>query len=264
MRHLGVVLLAAALLSGCAEAKSFLGLGTYKAPLPGKRISALQLNTTLSADPDLANVKVLLPQPFTNPDWPQPGGYASHAMYHLQLPESLHVAWTASIGAGSDSEQRILSEPVVGDGRVYTIDATSRVSAFNADTGAELWRTDVAKDVDSDKLLGGGVAYDQWRVFVATSFGDVVALDASSGKELWRRNISGPMRAGPAIANGRLFVVTIDNNHHALAEDDGRRLWSHNGLSETAGLLGTATPAVDGTEIVVVYSSGEIYGLRVD
>src|SRR5206468_6585775 len=73
-----------------------------------------------------------------------------------------------------------------------------------------------------------------------------------------------PMRAGPAIADGRIFVVTIDNNLYALAEDDGRRLWSHNGLSETAGLLGTATPAVAGSDVVAVYSSGEIYGLRVD
>jgi outer membrane protein assembly factor BamB len=264
MRQIGWVLLAAALLAGCAEAKSFLGIGSYKAPLPGKRISALQLNTTLSADPALASVKVMLPQPFANPDWPQPGGYSNHAMYHLALPESLRVAWTANIGTGTDSELRILSEPVVGDGWVYAIDATSRVSAFNADSGAELWRTDVAKDVDSDKLLGGGIAYDNGRVFVATSFGDVVALEAASGKELWRRNIAAPMRAGPAIADERLFVVTIDNNLYALAEDDGRRLWSHNGLSETAGLLGTATPAVAGIDVVSVYSSGEMYGLRVD
>ncbi len=153
---------------------------------------------------------------------------------------------------------------MVGDGRVYTIDAESRVSAFNADTGAELWRVDVAKDVDSDKLLGGGVAYDKGRVFVATSFAQVVALDAASGKEIWRRDVSGPMRAGPTIADGRVFVVTIDNSLFALAEDDGRRLWTHSGLNETAGLLGTASPAVAGNDIVVVYSSGEIYGLRVD
>jgi outer membrane protein assembly factor BamB len=264
MRRIGGVLLAAALLAGCAEAKSFLGIGSYKAPLPGTRISALQLNTALSADPSLADVKVLLPQPFTNPDWPQPGGYASHAMYHLQLADNLHLAWTANIGSGTDSELRLLAEPVVGDGRIYAIDATSRVTAFNADTGAELWRSNVAKDVDSDKLLGGGVAYDNGRVFVATSFADLIALDAGSGKELWRRHIPAPMRAGPAIADGRIFVVTIDNNLYALAEDDGRRLWSHNGLNETAGLLGTATPAVAGADVVGVYSSGEIYGLRVD
>jgi outer membrane protein assembly factor BamB len=72
------------------------------------------------------------------------------------------------------------------------------------------------------------------------------------------------MRTGPAIADGRVYVVTIDNNLYALAEDDGRRLWTHNGLNETAGLLGTATPAVAENLVIVVYSSGEIYGLRAD
>jgi outer membrane protein assembly factor BamB len=264
MRRLALALATLALLSGCQTAKSFLGLGTYQKPLPGERVPVLQITSAQAADPSLAGVKVLLPEPFANPEWPQPGGYASHAMYHLQLGGSLHVIWTKSIGAAADSEQKILSEPVVGDGRIYAIDAESRVTALNADTGAEIWHVDVAKDVDSDKLLGGGVAYDSGRVVVATSFGDVVALDAGTGRELWRHSVGAPMRTGPTIADGRVFVVTIDNNLYALAEDDGRRLWSHNGLTETAGLLGTASPAVAGNEVIVVYSSGEIYALRVD
>ena len=264
MRRLAVALATVALLSGCQTAKSFLGMGSYQKPLPGQRVSVLQLNSAQAADPSLADQKVLLPQPFANPEWPQPGGYASHAMYHLELGGSLQVVWKASIGAEADSEMKILSEPVVGSGRVYTIDAESRVSAFNADSGAKIWRTDVAGDVDSDKLLGGGVAYDNGHVFVATSFGDVVALDAGNGHEVWRKSVGAPMRTGPAIADGRVYVVTIDNNLYALAEDDGRRLWTHNGLNETAGLLGTASPAVAENLVIVVYSSGEIYGLRAD
>src|SRR5215475_1017177 len=264
MRRLAVALAMVALLSGCQTAKSFLGMGSYQKPLPGQRVSVLQLGSAQAADPSLADQKVLLPQPFANPEWPQPGGYASHAMYHLELGGSLQVVWKASVGAEADSEMKILSEPVVGGGRVYTIDAESRVSAFNADSGAKIWRTDVAGDVDSDKLLGGGVAYDNGHVFVATSFGDVIALDAGNGHEVWRKSVGAPMRTGPAIADGRVYVVTIDNNLYALAEDDGRRLWSHNGLNETAGLLGTATPAVAENLVIVVYSSGEIYGLRAD
>ena len=49
-----------------------------------------------------------------------------------------------------------------------------------------------------------------------------------------------------------------------LAADDGRRLWTHNGLPETASLLGGASPAVEGEVVVVPYSSGEIYALTVE
>src|SRR4029077_16670803 len=51
---------------------------------------------------------------------------------------------------------------------------------------------------------------------------------------------------------------------YAFAQDDGRRLWSHSGIAQSAGLLGTTTPAVEGDQVVVAYSSGEIYGLRID
>ena len=50
----------------------------------------------------------------------------------------------------------------------------------------------------------------------------------------------------------------------SLAAEDGRRLWSHNGIPETAGLLGGASPAVEGEVVVVAYSSGELFALRVE
>ena len=153
-------------LYGCAEAKDFLGMGSYKQPLPGTRVSVLQLNQSLVADPSLADVKVLLPQPFANPDWPQAGGYPSHAMHHLALGNSLNAAWTVSVGTGDSSSHKLLSEPMVAEGRVFIMDARSRVSAFDAGSGSEVWRIDVAKDVDSDKLLGGGLAYDDGKIFV--------------------------------------------------------------------------------------------------
>ena len=49
-----------------------------------------------------------------------------------------------------------------------------------------------------------------------------------------------------------------------LSTDDGRKLWSHNGIPETAGLLGGASPAVEGEIVVVAYSSGELFALRVE
>jgi outer membrane protein assembly factor BamB len=261
---LAPLLMAAAVLYGCADAKSFLGMGSYKIPMPGSRVSVLQLNQSLAADPALANVKVLLPQPFANPDWPQAGGYPSHAMHHLAMGKNLNVAWTVSVGTGDSDNHKLLSEPIVADGRIYAMDARSRVSAFDAATGGQIWRIDVAKDVDSGKLLGGGLAYDNGKIFVATSFAQLIALDAKTGKELWHTGLSAPMRAAPAASDGRVFVITIDNNLYALAQDDGRQLWSHSGITQSAGLLGGTTPAVLGIEVIAAYSSGEMFALRAD
>jgi outer membrane protein assembly factor BamB len=261
---LAPLLMAAVVLYGCTEAKNFLGMGSYKTPLPGTRVSVLQLNQSLVADPALADVKVLLPQPFANPDWPQAGGYPSHAMHHLALGNNLHVAWTVSVGTGDSDNHKLLSEPIVADGRIYAMDARSRVSAFDAASGGEVWHIDVAADIDSDKLLGGGLAYDSGKIFVATSFAQLIALDAKTGKVLWHTGLSAPMRAAPAASDGRVFVETIDNNLYALAQQDGRQLWSHSGITQSAGLLGGTTPAVLGIEVIAAYSSGEIFALRAD
>jgi outer membrane protein assembly factor BamB len=258
------LLVAALALSGCASAKNFLGMGSYKTPLPGTRVSVLQLNQSLVADPALADVKVLLPQPFANPDWPQAGGYPSHAMHHLALGNNLRVAWTVSVGSGDSSDNRLLSEPIMAEGRVFAMDARSRVSAFDAGSGGEIWHIDIGKDVDSAKLLGGGLAYDSGKIFVATSFAQLIALDAKSGKELWHTDLSAPMRASPAASDGRVFVITIDNNLYALAQQDGRKLWQHSGITQSAGLLGGTTPAVLGIVVVAAYSSGEMFALRAD
>ena len=48
-------------------------------------------------------------------------------------------AWSVSIGNGNSFRTRLVSEPVVADGRVYTIDTLARVRAFNVETGAEIW-----------------------------------------------------------------------------------------------------------------------------
>ena len=100
------LLLAAVLLpvlSGCAIA-DWLD-DKEKPPLPGERVSVLSLESQLEPDPRIADLRVRLPKPWLNPEWPQSGGYPSHAMYHLDLAPNLTEVWKVSIGASTDSDQ---------------------------------------------------------------------------------------------------------------------------------------------------------------
>jgi outer membrane protein assembly factor BamB len=212
------------------------------------------------ADPNLSGERVLLPRPFRNLSWPQEGGNSAHAMYHLALGELPQAVWTADIGEGSDSDQYILAEPIVVDGVVYTMDAQSTISAFRANDGELLWQVDIEdEDDEEERYFGGGVSYNNGRLFVATGFAEIFALNAADGAVIWKQRVSGPSRAAPTVSAGRVFAITIDNQVHALAEDDGRSLWTHNGISEVAGILGSASPAVAGRTVIIPYSSGEIY-----
>lgn len=233
-------------------------------PLPGERISVLRLNRTLVPDPALSDLRVRLPEPYANTEWPQPGGFSTHAMQHLAAGESLNKAWASSVGQGSGDDRFILAQPVVAGGRIYAVDAGDTVTAFDAQSGGQAWRVDLTPQDEDDGLFGGGLAIDGGRLFVTTPYGEVAALDAASGKVLWQIKVGGPLRSAPAASGGRVFVVTTDNQLFALAQDDGRRLWDYTALAQDAGLLGGSTPAVAGAVVVAAFSSGELFAFSVD
>ena len=250
------------MLAGCESMNPF--APKEDPPLPGERLSVLDIDQSLRPDPRVADLAVTLPRPQTNPDWPQPGGYPDHAMQHLTLPESLSDAWETSIGAGSSSERRLLAQPVVADGKVFAMDASGKVSAFDAADGGRLWSVNVLPEEEKEGDLGGGVSFADGRLYVTTGAAQVLALDANEGTEIWRTAVSGPMRSGPTVAEGRVFAVTVENELVALSAADGRRLWTHSGIAETAGILGAASPAVARGIVVVPHSSGEIFALRAE
>ena len=233
-------------------------------PLPGTRISVLQLERALSPDAGTTETQILLPAPTVTTEWPQAGGYANHAMHHVEVGDSLAQAWSSDFGAGADDERRLLGPPVIAAGRLFVMDTQSVVSALDAETGAQIWRRDITPEDEDDEHIGGGVAYDGDRIYVATGFAEVVALNANDGSEIWRQRVNGPMHIAPTVRDGRIFVLTLDNTLNVLATVDGTSLWTHKGKTEDANLLGGASPAVDEGIVVVPYSSGELFGLAAD
>lgn len=247
--------------SGCNMFRETKKIGST---IPGKRISVIDYERTLQADPNLANVEVKLPAPYVNESWTQPGGYPNHALYHLAAGEDLKKVCQSSVGSGADSYSQILAPPIVAQGAVFVLDARAHVTAVDASNGKRLWRVDLTPKGERPRTgFGGGLAYDNGRVFAVTGFGKVHALDAKSGEEKWQRSLSAPIHTAPTADGGRVFTITQDNELNVLAEDDGRILWTHQGIIESAGLLGSGSPAVAGETVVVPYSSGEIYAVRV-
>ena len=68
---------------------------------------------------------------------------------------------------------------------------------------------------------------DSATLYASTGRGDLVALDAARGALRWRQGLGTPARSAPTIADGRLFVTTIEEQIVALAAEDGKKLWSY-------------------------------------
>ena len=257
------VLIAATVLASCETIDEWID-GPPQKPLDGDRVAVLAHNRTLSADQDVAGKQILLPAPSPNSSWPQAGGYANHAMHHVEVRDSLGKAWSADIGSGSDDEERLNASPIVAGGMVFTMDAETRVSAFDEKSGRRIWEAELEPDDDDDGHIGGGLAYDDGRVFATTGFAEVIALDAKSGAVLWRKNLNAPMRAAPAARGGRVFAVTMNNELSTLNAKTGETIWRHRGLPEIASVLGSASPAVDKGVVVIPYTSGELFALKIE
>ncbi|MEX0921286.1 MAG: PQQ-binding-like beta-propeller repeat protein [Rhodovibrionaceae bacterium] len=229
--------------------------------LPGERIAILSLERGLEADPAIADLRVTLPPAQPNSEWPTAGGNNAHALGHVALSGGLQRAWTAGVGESSDDSGKILTQPVVANGRVFTMDSRAQVSAFDAGSGGAIWRNDLQPEDEDDGFFGGGLAVANGRIYVTTGFAKVFALDAGSGGVIWEASVPAPMRAAPTVADGRVFAITLDNAVYAFNAEDGAPLWQHIGFQELAGLIGAASPAVSGSTVIAPYSSGEIFAL---
>src|SRR6185437_11321317 len=111
--------------------------------------------------------------------------------------ERLTEAWSVSIGAGGGYRDKILAQPVVSDGVVYTMDSDAVVSAFELTGGSRNWRADTKSEDDDSTNVGGGLAVEGGTLYAVNGLAELVAFDAANGKERWRKNIGAPARSAP-------------------------------------------------------------------
>ncbi|HYC80747.1 MAG TPA: PQQ-binding-like beta-propeller repeat protein [Croceibacterium sp.] len=259
--------LALPLLAAGLAACGTLGIGgdgkDPSTPTIGNRTPILsRVDNDVKADPALAAVAVVLPPAQENADWPQAGGNAAKAAGHLMLSAAPARAWTASI-AGNSSRRRLAAAPVTGGGMLFAVDTDNVIHAFDAATGARRWehRIDVSDDLE-DSAFGGGASYFEGRVYATSGAGDVVVLDAQTGGEVWRKTPAGPLRGSPTVAFNAVYVMTQDNQIHALGITDGAPVWDKAAASAASGVFGVAAPAAGQGTVIAGYSSGELVAYR--
>ena len=251
-------------LGGCAVLDGVRGDAGKKnnTPTVGSRVSILGTERDTEVDASLADIAVTLPPATVNEAWAQPGGNASKSPGHVALGQKLTRIWTADV-TGANPRARLAASPVMSDGRVYVVDTTARVSAFDANTGAQIWSN--ALEVDRDgkpSRYGGGVSATNSNVFATNGVGDVAALAADTGALVWKKRPAGPLRGAPTLSNGNLYVMTQDNQIYALRQSDGEPQWKEAGPVAASGIFGVGAPAAAQGTVIAGYSSGELAAYR--
>jgi outer membrane protein assembly factor BamB len=254
-------LLAPLALAGCSMFDNW--FSEKKTILPGKRENVFVDRRGLVVDEGAP--KVVLPPAVLNAAWPQQGGNPAHLMGHLAANDHLAEAWKAGIGEGGGYRAVIMAQPVVLNNIVFTMDSAAEVSAFSLADGKRLWRVDTKpQDNDDSTNVGGGLGSDGTTLYAVNGLFQLVALDMVTGKEKWRHDLGVPGRSAPMIADGRVFVTTIDDRLFAFTAADGRQLWTHQATAPVTAMLGRPAAAYYQGLVIAGFGSGELACLRAD
>jgi quinohemoprotein ethanol dehydrogenase len=150
----------------------------------------------------------------------------------------LGLAWFADLAERGGSYE---TTPLVVDGRIYVTAPWSKVYAFDARTGKQLWKYDPKVPGEfAVKLCCGivnrGVAAWKDKIIFGTLDSRLIALNGKSGKKIWEAQVTDRTKAesitgAPRIADGRIFIGEAGSEFHqrgylaAYDVNNGKELW---------------------------------------
>lgn len=262
----------ARLVSGILCVSFLVACGEDEVTLQGERLD-LRSPLTDSLQPATAMVDENAPKPVaavaaapsfspsrtkTNAAWTHPNGSPQHVISHPALASTLRPIWSVSIGEGDSRKNRISSTPVAKDGRIFTMDSHSRVTAVGTN-GATLWSRNLTPKSDSsDEASGGGMAISGDILIATTGFGEMIAMSTKTGGEVWAQRLDANISSAPTIYDGIVYATSRDNVAWAINLKDGRIKWQLSSSPSPSGVIGGAAPAVNSSVALLPFSSGEI------
>ncbi len=197
--------------------------------------------------------------------WPMVSGNATHQTGQMVLDDHLKRLWDVDLEDFESSENGSLSQPVINEGRMIVMDATSVVFALDQKTGKALWRTPLAPSTEQDVVLdGGGVAAMGSNVFATTGYGEFLALKAETGEILWRLALPAPPASAPTFEGDYVYITTKSNQVVAISLGTKAIAWVYTGLQQSTGIAGGAAPAIFDQTVVAALSSGEVVAIHKD
>lgn len=134
------------------------------------------------------------------------------------------VKWVSKGVVSAEKEALLGGGLAVDKGRVYAVSGKGLVAAFDAASGAEVWRQSLNIPIRSAPRVDGG------KLYVVTVDSQTYALDINTGTLLWtHRGINEGkgflIEATPAVAEDTVIAPYASGEVHALHVDDGTDLW---------------------------------------
>ncbi|HAL46972.1 MAG TPA: hypothetical protein DCP37_04395 [Dehalococcoidia bacterium] len=160
---------------------------------------------------------------------------------------------------GEEDEHAIYGAPIVDGEVVFAGSYDGRLYAFDLEGLPARWGD---RRLD-DRIVGGLTLAGESIVVGSVSLADdgedegtLWALDAVTGDELWRFTTPGPIWTTPTVADGLVFIGTLNQMIYAVNLSDGQKAWQF----ETGGGV-VAKPLVSNGRVYVGAFDSVFYAL---
>ena len=90
--------------------------------------------------------------------------------------------------------------------------------------------------------------------------GNIYSINANR-EDFSGKNLLAQFSRPPLVFDGKIIVISDDNQTFSLNIKNGDLIWSHVGNLEEVSIIGGSKPVVQNNIVIVTYSSGEIYAL---
>jgi outer membrane protein assembly factor BamB len=164
------------------------------------------------------------------------------------------AATGATLWVGPPQASFFVDSAAVGHGLVFANSIYSTLLAYDAETGAIAWTSNLT-DVRASPTLSNRTLY------VASSDGTLTALDAETGTPLWSAEGGCCVfDQAPAVDGGRVFQIRTDHTLTAYNARTGSQLWSRPAFS--VGTLAASGGVLFFTEFPNVVALDEATGIQ--
>ena len=162
------------------------------------------------------------------------------------------------LNTGGKSTDNVTTESMGYDRKSYS--PLKQINKSNVKQLVPIWSTSLMNDLGelAAPAVYNGVMYTingKWTF----------ALDVETGRQIWRTPVElepGTTRAAinrgaPAIYNGKLFRVTLDNHLVALDMKTGKQIWNQKFAESREGYYSTSAPIIANGVLISGMAGGE-------
>lgn len=238
---------------------------SHEDKLEGTRIAVLEEEKFLQVDDAIMRKPMTLPAPQINTRWLKSSGFQAGLPEHIQGPYQFSKHDSFSIGDDAHYNTKLRIAPLILDKVMVTLDGRGVLSArLLEDPDKKLWKVSLSKKKSRPNFALAGFVLSGDTIYATSGGHDIFAINRNNGTIRWSKSITGIARSAPSVGSKMVYVNTLENKIYALSTSDGTIIWTHEGIKESIGTEGIASPVVAGNAVYAAYSSGEIYALKAD